>query len=62
MDSQFPDFESFESIEKRSSYGAEYWSAHDLAPFLGYMRWANFEVAIKRAKIASEQVGQVVVA
>ncbi len=57
MDSQSPDFES---IKKISPYEAEYWSARDLAPLLGYMRWANFEVAIKRAKIACEQVGQIV--
>jgi DNA-damage-inducible protein D len=53
---QSPDFESIKQI---SPYGAEYWSARDLAPLLGYTSWQNFEVAIKRAKTACEQVGQV---
>jgi DNA-damage-inducible protein D len=50
----------FDSIRQLSSYGAEYWSARDLAPLLGYSRWENFDVAIKRAKTSCEQVGQVV--
>ncbi len=58
MNSQSPDFES---IRKISPYEAEYWSARDLAPLFGYTRWENFEVAIKRAKTACEQVGQIVV-
>jgi len=41
-------------------YGAEYWSARDLAPLLGYDKWQNFDVAVKRAKTACEQVAQVV--
>lgn len=53
---QTPDFESIKSI---SPYGAEYWSARDLAPLLGYSRWERFEVAVRRAMIACEQVGQV---
>ncbi len=50
----------FDSIRKFSPYEAEYWSARDLAPLLGYTKWQNFEVAIRRAKIACEQVGQTV--
>lgn len=50
----------FDSIRKISPYEAEYWSARELAPLLGYTRWENFEVAIKRAKTACVQVGQVV--
>lgn len=57
MNNQAPDFES---IRKISPYEAEYWSARELAPLLGYTRWENFEVAIKRAKTACEQVGQIV--
>jgi len=56
MDAQSPDFESIKQI---SPYGAEYWSARDLAPLLGYSKWQNFEVAIERAMIACEQVGQI---
>ena len=50
----------FDSIRKISPYEAEYWSARELAPLLGYTRWENFEVAIRRAKTACEQVGQIV--
>ncbi len=57
MESQSPDFES---IKRTNPYQAEYWSARDLAPLLGYSNWQNFEVAIKRGKTACEQVGQVV--
>jgi DNA-damage-inducible protein D len=56
MESQSPDFES---IKRTNPYQAEYWSARDLAPLLGYSNWQNFEVAIKRGKTACEQVGQV---
>jgi DNA-damage-inducible protein D len=41
-------------------YGADYWSARELGPLLGYTKWQNFEVAIRRAMTACEQVGQVV--
>lgn len=54
---QHPDFDS---IKQMSPYGAEFWSARDLAPLLGYNKWQNFEVAIKRAMKACEQVGQIV--
>jgi len=57
METQSPDFDS---IKRISPYGAEYWSARDLAPLLGYTKWQNFEVAIERAMIACEQVGQIV--
>lgn len=57
MNGQSPDFDS---IKQFSPYGAEYWSARDLAPLLGYNKWQNFEVAIQRAMIACEQVGQIV--
>jgi DNA-damage-inducible protein D len=57
MEAQSPDFESIKQI---SPYQAEYWSARDLAPLLGYNKWQNFEVAIQRAMMACEQVGQIV--
>ncbi len=44
-----PHTPDFESIERISSNGVEYWSARDLAPLLGYDRWENFELAIQRA-------------
>ncbi len=57
MEAQSPDFESIKQI---SPYQAEYWSARDLAPLLGYNKWQNFEVAIQRAMTSCKQVGQTV--
>ena len=50
----------FESIKQMSPYGVEYWSARDLAPLLGYQKWERFEGAIKRARIACENTGNVI--
>lgn len=50
----------FESIKRVNPYGTEYWSARELGPLLGYTKWQNFEVAIRRAMAACAQVGQVV--
>ncbi len=57
MEAQSPDFESIKQV---NPYGAEYWSARDLAPLLGYDKWQNFDVAVKRAEVACEQVAQAV--
>src|SRR5450759_5115512 len=57
MEGHSPDFESIKQI---SPYEAEYWSARDLAPLLGYSNWQNFQVAIRRGQTACEQVGQTV--
>jgi hypothetical protein len=57
MKAQSPDFESIKQI---SPYQAEYWSARDLAPLLGYNKWQNFEVAIQRAMTSCQQIGQIV--
>ena len=35
----------------------EYWLARDLMPYLGYARWENFELTIKRAMVACENSG-----
>ncbi|HEX6819262.1 MAG TPA: DNA damage-inducible protein D [Ktedonobacterales bacterium] len=48
----------FESIKLTSPYGAEYWSARELAPLLGYDLWRRFADAIDRAKSACQNVGQ----
>lgn len=58
MSEEIPTTPDFETIKQFSPYGAEYWSARDLAPLLGYQRWENFEVAIKRGITACQQVGQ----
>lgn len=48
---------SFEDLKKRNEHGAEYWSARDLQPLLGYGQWRRFEDAIKRAIISCKQSG-----
>jgi len=40
---------SFESLKRTNEFGAEFWSARDLQPLLGYDEWRKFEGAIRRA-------------
>jgi DNA-damage-inducible protein D len=49
--------QSFEELKKSNEHGAEYWSARDLQPLLGYTQWRRFEDAIKRALTSCEQSG-----
>jgi DNA-damage-inducible protein D len=48
---------SFEELKQINQYGAEYWSARDLQPLLGYSQWRRFEQAIDRAISSCEQSG-----
>lgn len=48
----------FDSIRHLTSEGGEFWLARELAPLLGYAKWQNFEVAIKRATVALKQINQ----
>jgi hypothetical protein len=48
---------TFEELKKVNPYGAEYWSARDLQPLLGYNHWRSFENAIDKAIISCEQSG-----
>lgn len=48
---------SFENLRKVNEYGAEYWSARDIQPLLGYTQWRRFEDAIKRAVTSCKQSG-----
>jgi len=47
--------DSFERLRQRNEYGAEYWSARDLQPLLGYSQWRRFEQAIERAIISCKE-------
>ncbi len=47
----------FEDLKKANDYGAEYWSARDLQPLLGYNHWRSFEKAIQKAVTSCEQSG-----
>lgn len=48
---------SFEALKCLNEHGAEYWSARDLQPLLGYSQWRRFEDAIRRAMTSCEQSG-----
>ena len=48
---------SFEQLKQRNEQGAEYWSARDLQPLLGYSQWRRFENAIQKAKQSCRQSG-----
>ena len=47
----------FEDLKKVNDYDAEYWSARDLQPLLGYSQWRRFENAVKKAITSCEQSG-----
>lgn len=48
---------SFEELKQVNAYGAEYWSARDLQPLLGYNHWRSFENAIQKAITSCQQSG-----
>lgn len=48
---------TFEELKLCNEHGAEYWSARDLQPLLGYSQWRRFEDAIKRAMTSCETSG-----
>lgn len=48
---------SFEDLKKVNEHGAEYWSARELQPLLGYTQWRRFEDAIQRAITSCKQSG-----
>lgn len=48
---------TFEALKRQNEHGAEYWSARDLQPLLGYSQWRRFEDAIARAQVSCEQSG-----
>ena len=52
-----PSRQSFEDLKKVSPHGAEYWTARDLQPLMGYRQWRGFENAVKKAITSCEQSG-----
>lgn len=48
---------AFENLKRDNEHGAEYWSARELQPLLGYSQWRRFEDAIRRAMSSCEQSG-----
>lgn len=50
----------FESIKHSDENGVEFWSARELAPYLGYKRWENFlEVLEKAHNACKSSVGTI---
>lgn len=47
----------FEHLKQVNEHGAEYWSARDLQPLLGYDQWRRFAQAITRAQEACKESG-----
>lgn len=58
-DKQLPSLgdNSFEGLKRTNAQGAEYWSARDLQPLLGYSQWRRFEQAVERAITPCKQSG-----
>ena len=50
----------FDSIKRVGEDGAEYWSARDLMPLMGYFgtsAWTNFSIGLKRARQSAQNTG-----
>lgn len=47
----------FEGIKRLSPDGAEYWSARDLMPLMGYAAWREFKTPLTRAMKTAENQG-----
>ncbi len=52
-----PEGTDFEQLKLVSRHGAEYWSARDLQPLLGYNHWRSFDKAIAKAITSCRQSG-----
>jgi DNA-damage-inducible protein D len=52
-----PTLVAFEQLKRSNAFEAEYWSARDLRPVLGYAQWRRFEDAKKRAMASCEESG-----
>lgn len=48
----------FDSIRHVNPYGEDYWSARELAPLLGYIRWERVPELIDRARAACTNAGE----
>lgn len=48
---------AFEDLKRTNEHGAEYWSARDLQPLMGYSQWRRFEQALGRAQQSCVQSG-----
>lgn len=44
----------FEAARQADADGADFWSARDLAPIMGYGRWERFSLTVDRGRIACD--------
>ena len=47
----------FEQLKSVNEHGAEYWSARDLQPLLGYHHWRSFEKAVAQGHNLLSAIG-----
>lgn len=52
-----PGSKSFEELKQVNQHGAEYWTARDLQPLLGYRQWRSFDKAVSKAITSCDQSG-----
>jgi DNA-damage-inducible protein D len=52
-----PGRKRFEELKQVNQHGAEYWTARDLQPLLGYNQWRSFAKAVGKAIVSCEQSG-----
>lgn len=52
-----PSNSPFDQIKHTTLDGAEYWSARDLMPLMGYPRWNEFKIPLERAMKSAEVQG-----
>lgn len=57
LESLIPTSSPFDAIRRISEVGAEFWSARDLMPLLGYEKWERFAGAIERAGVTATNQG-----
>ena len=48
---------TFEDLKQTNTHGAEYWSARDLQPLLGYSQWRRVQQALERAMTSCKTSG-----
>jgi DNA-damage-inducible protein D len=57
LPARVPEDKGFEELKSVNQHGAEYWSARDLQPLLGYNQWRSFEKAVTKAITSCRQSG-----
>lgn len=49
----------FDALRHTDATGREYWLGRELMPHLGYVTWENFAMAVRRARAACRNAGQI---